>query len=71
MIGSGAPALRAIAHLLRNQIIQYHVTVFRRVYLYGFSDRRSCPFIKYNCAPHTCPLRLLSPKPQTYPLVNV
>ena len=36
MIGSGAPALRAISHLLRNQIIQYHVTVFRRVYLYGF-----------------------------------
>ena len=36
MIGSGAPALMAIAHLLRNQIIQYHVTVFRRVYLYSF-----------------------------------
>ena len=36
-----------------------------------FSDPQSCPFIKYNCAPHTCPFRLLSPKPQTYPSVNV
>ena len=36
-----------------------------------FPDRQSCPFIKYNCAPHTCPFRLLSPKPQTYPSVNV
>ena len=36
-----------------------------------FSDQQSCPFIKYNCAPHTCPFRVLSPKPQTYPSVNV
>ena len=36
-----------------------------------FPDRQSCPFIKYNCAPHTCPFRLLSSKPQTYPSVNV
>ncbi len=36
MIGSGAPAQTAISHLLRNQIIQYHVTVFRPVYLYGY-----------------------------------
>ena len=36
-----------------------------------FPDRQSCPYIKYNCAPHTCPFRLLSPKPQTYPSVNM
>ena len=36
MIGSGAPAQMATPHLVRNQTIQYHVTVFRRVYLYGF-----------------------------------
>ena len=35
-----------------------------------FPDWQSCPFIKYNCAPHTCPFRL-SPKPQTYPSVNM
>ena len=34
-------------------------------------DQQNCPFIKYNCAPHTCPFRLLSPKPQTYPSVHV
>ena len=35
-----------------------------------FPDWQSSPFIKYNCAPHTCPFRL-SPKPQTYPSVNM
>ena len=36
-----------------------------------FPDRPSCPFIKYYCAPHTCPFSLLSLKPQTYPSVSV
>ena len=36
-----------------------------------FPDRQSYLFIKYYCAPHTCPFGLLSLKPQTYPSVNV
>ena len=49
MIGSGAPALRAIAHLLSNQIIQYHVTVFRRVYLYGFQTDKVARSLIHLC----------------------
>ena len=34
-------------------------------------DPQSCLFMKCNCAPHTCPIRLLFPNPQTYPSVNI
>ena len=34
-------------------------------------DQQSCPFIKYNCAPHIYPFKLLSPKVRTYPSVSV
>ena len=34
-------------------------------------DQQSYPLVKYNCAPHTYPFRLLSPKPQTYPSVSM
>ena len=36
-----------------------------------FPDQQSCLFIKYNCASHTYPFRLLSPKLQTYLSVSV
>ena len=35
------------------------------------SRPKSCSLIKHNCAPHTCPFRLLSPSPQTYPSANM
>ena len=66
------PLWLAVAHLLR-----WHTCSETKSFNNGSRlpvwspDQQSCPFIKYNCLPHTYPFRLLFPKPQTYPSVNM
>ena len=70
MIGSGAPAQMTISHLPRNQIIQKHVIVVRRVYLYGLQTNevaRSLNTTVHHIHDHSDH----RPKPQTYPSVNM
>ena len=63
MIGNGAPAQKPNRSITCNSLAT-RLPVW-------FPDWPSCLFIKYYCAPHSCPFRLLSLKPQIYPSVNM